>query len=141
MLLFRNTKPKNQIYSGPIENVILKLKWLNQAQFAGNYVAIEKGFFKQEGFNVKLKSFSFASTPVDDVSSGKATFGIAGAAEVLLARAKGIPVKAIAVIYKINPAVAFSLKTSGITKPQDFIGKTVGIEGGLGVNKTDVGIS
>jgi NitT/TauT family transport system substrate-binding protein len=39
-------KPKEQ---APLENVTLKLKWLHQAQFAGNYVAAEKGYYSDEG--------------------------------------------------------------------------------------------
>lgn len=116
-----------------IQNVNLKLKWLHQAQFAGNYVAIEKGFYKKEGLDVTPIPFSFESPAIDSVVDGESLFGITGADEIILARAKGLPVKAIAVIYKINPVVAFSLKSSGITKPQDFIGKKVGIEKGLNV--------
>ncbi len=120
-------------YSGPIEEVNLKLKWLHQAQFAGNYMAVEKGFYEAEGLKVNMFPFSFDDPTIKSVSEGRDTFGITGADEVVLAREKGIPIVAIAVIYKINPVVAYALKSSGITKPQDFIGKTVGLEKGINI--------
>ncbi|HEY5588490.1 MAG TPA: ABC transporter substrate-binding protein [Candidatus Paceibacterota bacterium] len=127
---FRLQTNKNII---PTQEVTLSLKWLHQAQFTGNYVAVEKGFYKEQGLKVNLVPYDFKNTSIDSVVNGKADFGIAGADELLLAREKGAPIKAIAVIYKTNPVVAYSLKKSGIIKPQDFIGKTVGIEKGVNV--------
>ncbi|RMD59351.1 ABC transporter substrate-binding protein [Candidatus Parcubacteria bacterium] len=120
--------------------VVLQLKWLHQAQFAGNYIAKEKGFYAQEGLDVKIIPFSFESPTIEAVASGKADFGITGADELMLARAKGLPLKAIAVIYKINPVCAYALKASGITRPQDFVGKTVGIERAVDGSDINVGI-
>ncbi len=125
--LYKNNVNITKKYSGPVEDANLKLKWLHQAQFAGNYVAKEKGFYKDQGINLNIIPFSFEDPVIKSVSEGRDVFGITGADELVLARSKGIPIKAIAVIYKINPVAAYSLKTSGITKPQDFIGKTVGI--------------
>lgn len=111
--------------------VSVGLKWLDQAQFAGNYVAKEKGFYEANGLGVTFTPFSYESTAIDKVVNGDSMFGITGADELIIARSKGLPIKAIAVIYKINPVCMFSLKESGITKPQDFIGKTVGLERGI----------
>lgn len=128
--MYRQSTPQE---TAALQSVVLDLKWLNQAQFAGNYVAIEKGFYAKEGLKVTTVPFSYDSPPINAVVNGKADFGIVGADELVLARAKGMPVKAIAVIYKTNPVAAYALKSSGITKPQDFIGKTVGLERGLNV--------
>lgn len=116
-----------------LEDINVKLKWTHQAQFAGNYVAAEKGFYFREGIKANLIPYSEEDKTIDAVVAGRATFGITGADELLLAREKGLPVKAVAVIYKINPVCAYSLKESGITKPSDFIGKTVGLEKGINV--------
>lgn len=115
------------------ENVLVALKWVHQAQFAGNYIAAEKGFYKEQGIKASFIPYSENSKPIDSVVEGRATFGITGADELVLARQKGLPIKAFAVIYKTNPVAAYSLKKSGITKPQDFIGKTVGLERGVNV--------
>lgn len=129
--LYTKNISKVSTYSGPVEKVSLSLKWIHQAQFAGNYVAYEKGYYRDLGLDVAFIPFSYEETSIQSVLTGKSEFGIAGADEVMLARTEGKPVKAIAVIYKTNPVVAFALKSSGINKPQDFIGKTVGIQKGV----------
>jgi len=115
----------------PLQEINVKLKWLHQAQFAGNYMAAEKGFYAEEGLKANLEAFSFEDTSIDSVVKGDASFGITSASELVLARLQGKPLKAIGVIFKINPDCAYSLKERGIEKPQDFMGKTVGIEPGV----------
>ncbi len=123
-----------------LTDVVLQLKWVHQSQFAGNYAAKEKGFYEQEGLNVYLEPFSFENPTIQAVTEGTAQFGITGADELLRARIDGLPLKAIAVIYQINPVCAYSLFSSNITKPQDFIGKTVGIERASDGTDINVGI-
>lgn len=117
-----------------LQEIRVKLKWVHQSQFAGNYVAVKKGYYAVQGLNVTLAPFSFEEPTIDAVINGSAMFGITGADELVVARSKGLPLKAFAIIYKINPVCAYSLKKSGITKPQDFIGKTVGLERGTNVD-------
>lgn len=114
----------------PPDQVTVKLKWVHQAQFAGMYAAVEKGFYQAQNLKVNLIPFSIEEPTIDAVVGGEADFGITGANEIIEARAQGLPVIAFAVIYKTNPLCAYSLKESGITQPQDFIGKTVGLEPG-----------
>lgn len=139
--------------------VKVQLKWLHQAQFAGNYVAVEKGLYAQNRIGpVELISFNFTNFPIDSVEKKKVQFGITGADELILAKSRGEAehVKAVAVIYRINPVCLYSLKSSGIMKPSDLVGKTVGIEraqdgtdinvgilyyamlGRLGINRSDI---
>ena len=120
--------------SEELQEITVKLKWLHQAQFAGNYVANEKGFYADEGLKVNLVPFSFEEPTIDAVANGEAVFGIIGSDKLILARAKGKPIKAFAVIYKINPVCAYSLKKSGILKPNDLIGKTVGLSLGTDID-------
>ncbi|MFC1655821.1 ABC transporter substrate-binding protein [Patescibacteria group bacterium] len=120
--------------SAELQEVTVKLKWIHQAQFAGNYVAKDMGLYEDEGLIVDLQPFSFEEPTIDAVVNGDADFGITGADELLVARSNGMPIKAFAVIFRTNPVCAYSLKESGITKPQDLIGKTVGLERGTNVD-------
>lgn len=137
--VIKQRQPENKKHTGS-EEVNLKLKWLHQAQFAGNYVAAEKGFYKDEGLKINLKPYSFKDPTITSVAEGRDTFGITGADELVIARSKGVPIRAIAVIYKVNPVVAYSLKKSNITKPQDFVGKTIGLERAGDGTEINVGI-
>lgn len=123
-----------------LTEVNVKLKWVHQAQFAGNYIAKENGYYKDEGLDVTLNEFTFENPTIDAVVNDDAIFGITGSAELLMARINGEPLKAIAVIYQINPVCAYTLKSSNITKPEDFIGKTVGIERAPDGTEIQVGI-
>ncbi len=118
-----DNKKKNEL-----QEITVKLKYFHQTQFAGNYVANEKGFYADEGLKVNLVPFSLEEPTIDAVLNAKAIFGITGAIDMLVARAQGLPIKSFAVIYKVSPICAYSLKESGIMRPQHFIGKTIGLE-------------
>jgi NitT/TauT family transport system substrate-binding protein len=113
--------------------VTLRLKWLNQAQFAGFYVARENSHYKSAGLDVNIQPGGPDFPAVQMVTGGNEQFGVTGADQILIARSKGVPVVALAVIYRRNPFVLFSLAKSGIKTPADFIGKNVGVK--LGGNE------
>ena len=108
--------------------VTVRLKWFNQAQFAGFYVAQDKGFYKAAGLDVNVQPGGPDFPAVQMVTGGNEQFGVTGADQILIARSKGVPVVALAVIYRRNPFVLFSLAKSGIKSPADFAGKTIGIK-------------
>ena len=114
----------------PVDEVTVKLKWVHQAQFAGLYVAVEKGFYDDQHLKVNLAPFSFEEPTMDAVVEGKAEFGVKSASEIIGARAEGLPVRAFAVIYVDSPLCSYALKDSGIASPYDFVGKTVGLKPG-----------
>ncbi|MBT3720221.1 ABC transporter substrate-binding protein [archaeon] len=115
-----------------LDNVDVRLKWLHQAQFSGNYIALDKGFYEQNGLNVSLKKGGVDFSSLQEVLSGESDFGIVGADDLIVAISKGEPVKAVAVIYKLSPVCYFALKESGIKSPHDFVGKKIGIKKGSG---------
>jgi ABC-type nitrate/sulfonate/bicarbonate transport system substrate-binding protein len=110
------------------EAVTLRLKWLNQAQFAGFYVAQEKGYYKAEGLDVNIQPGGPDFPAVQMITGGNEQFGVTGADQILIARSKGVPVVALSVIYRRNPFVLFSLAKSGIKGPADYAGKKVGVK-------------
>ena len=118
----------------------VNLKWLHQAQFAGNYVAEKKGYYESSNLDVTLIEGGVDSPSIEQVLSGNADIGIAGADDIVVSISKGNPIKAIAVIYKISPVVYFSLMESNITTPYDFINKTIGVKHGTGTDYSYIAI-
>jgi NitT/TauT family transport system substrate-binding protein len=108
--------------------VTLRLKWFNQAQFAGFYVAQDNGFYKSAGLDVNIQPGGPDFPAIQMVAGGNEQFGVTSADQILIARSKGVPVVALAVIYRRNPFVLFSLAKSGIKTPADWIGKKVGMK-------------
>jgi len=112
------------------ESVTLRLKWFHQAQFAGFYVAKEKDFYKSAGLNVDIQPGGPDFPAIQMVTGGNEQFGVTGADQILIARSKGVPVVALAVIFRRNPFVLFSLAKSGIKTPADYVGKNIGVKVG-----------
>ncbi len=105
--------------------VTLQLKSLPAAQFAGFYAAAQNGYYRNESLDVTLLPGSVEIDVLQTVLGGKAQFGVAGAIELIPARADGKPLRAIGTIFRRNPNVFFALTSTGITRPQDFVGKKI----------------
>ncbi|CAI6086153.1 ABC transporter substrate-binding protein [Cohnella rhizoplanae] len=116
-----------------LKKVVVRLKWINQAQFAGFYIAKEKGYYKDAGLDVEIRAGGADFPSVQMVSSGSEDFGVTGADQILMSREKGAPVVALSVIYRSTPFVLFTLKSSGITSVKDLEGQKVGVK--LGGNE------
>lgn len=110
------------------ESVTVRLKWFNQAQFAGYYVAKAKGFYQDAGLDVSIQPGGPDFPAIQMVAGGNEEFGVTGADQILVARSKSVPVVALAVLYRQSPFVLFSLKKSGVTKPEDFTGKRIAVK-------------
>ncbi|WP_448565803.1 ABC transporter substrate-binding protein [Thalassotalea ganghwensis] len=106
------------------EEVVLQLKWKHQFQFAGYYAAKEKGFYQDAGFNVEIRARNPLTSPVQDVLTRRATFGIADSS-IVLQRMQGKPVVVLSAIFQHSPLVLMALKSSGIRTAEDLIGKRV----------------
>jgi NitT/TauT family transport system substrate-binding protein len=124
--------------------ITVQLSWSHQAQFAGFYAADQQGYFADEGLDVTFVEGGPEVDFISPVAKGAAQFGVAQPADAILARAQGLPVRSIAVIYRRSPIVFFSLADSGITRPQDFVGKkirtAVTVDQTLHAMMTNVGI-
>jgi NitT/TauT family transport system substrate-binding protein len=106
--------------------VKLQLKWFPQAQFAGFFVAKERGFFKEVGLDVTLLPAGDQS-PIQTVVSGAADFGTTWITDLLIAREKGIPVVHLAQMFQRSGFTLVALKSSGITDLCKIKGKKVGV--------------
>lgn len=109
----------------PEDRVTLQLKWHHQAQFAGFYVAEENGFYKKENLSVDFIEGGNDVALADALVEGKADFAVLSPETLLEKRSIGIPVIAIAAIYRKSAVVFVSKKGSGIIRPGDFYGKTI----------------
>ena len=119
--------------TGELKKVVLRLKWVHQAQFAGFYAAVEQGYYEEAGLEVEIRPGGSDFPSVQMVASGSEHFGVTGADQILLGREKGVPVKALATIYRETPFVLFALKESGITSMEDLEGQRIGVK--LGGNE------
>jgi NitT/TauT family transport system substrate-binding protein len=115
------------------QRVQVRLKWVHQAQFAGFYAAQETGLYAKNGLAVSLNPGGPDFPAIQLVANGGEDFGVTGADQLILAREKGAPVVAVAVIYRRSPMVMFALEKSGIKTPKDFEGRKVGVK--LGGNE------
>jgi NitT/TauT family transport system substrate-binding protein len=120
----------NHIVNNEPLRTTLRLKYIYDPGFAGEMVAAKAGFFQEKKLEVELKPGGFEADPIKLVAAGSDTFGVAGADSFLLAREKGVPIVAFAAGYIDTPVVFYTRKDSGISSPQDFVGKRVGYQAG-----------
>lgn len=109
------------------EKVTLQLKWVTQAQFAGYYVAKDKGYYEEEGLDVEIKPGGPDVSPVQVLAGGGADVIVNWMPDALANREKGLPLVNIAQPFKTSGMMLTCLKETGITKPEDLKGKTLGV--------------
>ncbi len=118
-----------QTAPGKTEPVSLRLGWLANAQYAGDFVALEKGYFKDHGIDLRIDPGGPNIDPVTLTASGSNTIGnVSSIAAMFLARSNGVPVKSFATALQRHPFAFISTKDKNITKPEDFVGKKIGIQ-------------
>jgi len=122
-----NFYKKRSIQPDQLVDVSLRLKWFVNPSYVGEIAAKELGFYKKNGLNVTINPGGPDLNSVRLVASGADLIGSTSFEEVILARAKGIPVVAIGAEFKDNPSCWISLKDSGLDKFEKFSGKTVGV--------------
>lgn len=109
------------------EKVTLQLKWVTQAQFAGYYVAKDKGFYTEAGLDVTIKPGGPDIAPPQVIAGGGADVIVEWMPAALAAREKGVPLVNIAQPFKRSGMMLTCRKETGIKSPADFKGKTLGV--------------
>jgi NitT/TauT family transport system substrate-binding protein len=109
------------------EGVTLQLKWVTQAQFAGYYVAQAKGYYKDAGLDVTIKPGGPDIAPEQVIAGGGADVIVDWMPAALASREKGNKLVNIAQPFKRSGMMLTCRKETGIAKPADFKGKTLGV--------------
>lgn len=108
-------------------NVALQLSWLHSVQFAGSYIAQDRGWWQGAGLDVSLLQGG-PNAPVEPpVVSGAALVGISAADYTAAAVEQGAPFKILAVAMQKNPFVVASLPENPVNLPGDLAGKRIGM--------------
>jgi NitT/TauT family transport system substrate-binding protein len=113
--------------------VRLGVGYIPNVQFAVFYVAIEKGFYTEEGLDVTL-DYGFENDYLKLVGTNDLQFMIGSGDQVVLGRSQGLPVRYVMNWYSIYPVVVFAKQEAGITRPADLAGKRIGIPGPFGAS-------
>jgi NitT/TauT family transport system substrate-binding protein len=111
--------------SKTITPIMVQLSWSHWAEFAGLYAADQNGYYAAERLAVTFIQGGSNVNNLASVLDGRALFGIASAEQLIAARAQGKKLTALAAVYRRSPTVFFTLARSGITRPQEFAGKTI----------------
>ena len=106
------------------DKAVLSLDWVPNTNHTGFYVALEKGWYSEEGIDLEIQTPSDPSAALRQVGAGNTAFGVSFQEELTIARSSGVPVVSIAAIIQHNTSAFAALASSGITTAADFAGKT-----------------
>ncbi len=109
------------------DKVTLQLKWVTDAQFAGYYVAKDKGYYKAEGLDVTIKPGGPDVSPEQVLAGGGADVAVDWLPAALAAREKGEPMVNIAQPFKKSGLELTCLKSTGVKTPADLKNRTLGV--------------
>ncbi len=109
------------------DEVNLQLKWVTQAQFAGYYVAKDKGFYEEEGLDVTILPGGPDIAPTQVIAGGGADVTVEWMPAALAAREKGLPLVNIAQPFKSSGMMLTCWKDAGIASPEDLKNRTLGV--------------
>jgi len=111
-----------------LEKVTLQLNWYHQFQFAGYYMAKEKGFYKESGIDVEFKEGNLSKNIVESVIQKKADYAT-GDSSLIVARSEGEKVVILAAILQDSPALIITKERPDIQSIEDLSGKHIDVAG------------
>jgi signal transduction histidine kinase/ABC-type nitrate/sulfonate/bicarbonate transport system substrate-binding protein len=110
--------------SKELKKVTLQLSWFDQFQFAGYYVAKEKGYYEELGLDVEIKPFQFGIDIPKLVNDSKIDFAI-GRETLILEKEENPNIVALYAMFQATPLVLLSTKESQINEISDFKNKKI----------------
>ena len=116
--------------SNKLKELDVVLDWYPNALHAFMYVAIEKGYYEEEGLKVNIQFPSNSNDAISLVAAGQADIGLYYQQDVIQARTKqNVPVKSIGAVVQGPLNIVLSLEEKNITTAEDLVGKTIGYAG------------
>jgi NitT/TauT family transport system substrate-binding protein len=111
---------------GALTPVKLQLQWFYQAQFAGYIAAVDQGFYKEQGLDVKLLEGGVDIVPQTVLAQGKADYAVAWVPKALASREQGADITDVGQIFARSGTYQVAWKDSGISSPAQFKGRKIG---------------
>ncbi|MBT4811782.1 MAG: ABC transporter substrate-binding protein, partial [Thiotrichales bacterium] len=111
-------------WATPPEKITLQLHWKHQFEYAGYYIAKEKGYYRDAGLEVVLKELPRGRTEMELLLAGEADYAITGS-NVLVDRIHGEPLVAVAAYTQYSPIALLVREDSGIRTVEDLRGKRI----------------
>ncbi|MGA1940240.1 ABC transporter substrate-binding protein [Arcobacter sp. YIC-310] len=112
------------LLSKDLKKITIQLSWFDQFQFAGYYIAKEKGFYKEAGLDVNIKPFEFGINIPNDVAKQKFDFAV-GRETLILDKSKGADIVALYALFQATPLILVSTKNSKVNSIEDFKNRTI----------------
>jgi NitT/TauT family transport system substrate-binding protein len=109
------------------EKMQLQLNWFQLADHAPVYLAMKKGYFKEEGIELTVLRGSGSADSAKKIDLGQADVGISDAPTVLTAISKGANLKMVAVVFDKAGNNVFFKKSANIKTPKDLVGKKIAV--------------
>jgi len=106
------------------ESLRVHFRWYHQFQFAGYYAAVHKGYYREAGLTVTLVEHTLTNDIVDTILESPGKYGVS-VSDILLYRLQGKPLVVLAAIFQHSAMTFVTRRETGITTPQDLIGKRV----------------
>ena len=125
--------PQDPASGTELTKVEVGLGYIPSVQFAPFYVALDKGYFAEQGLDVHFQH-GFETDFLKLVGTGEIPFAVGSGEQVILGRAQGLPLVYAAAWYRKFPVVVFALKEKGLNTPKSLEGHTIGIPGLYGAS-------
>lgn len=107
--------------------VTYQLSWLENSEFAGTFIALDKGYYSQTGVNMDMLAGGPSLNTLPVLAAGRATITRADLDTTIQAQMKGADLRVLGAGYQQNPYCIVSLANAPITTPQEMIGKKIGV--------------